>query len=168
MDQTFRRAWTEGFKSAAAQALLLEISEWSKPIGRATQYGFLGDASIHSPRRRGKRVPRGWLQTGMQIEFFENRLTAFWLELPYDVRWPAKPYLASLNIRIRMALYIGPDQVMPISSVLGTLVGLVLIFWNKLVLLASRITGRPLEKRKTEERASPPRQETTTEGSQQQ
>jgi len=54
-----------------------------------------------------------------------------------------------------MALYVGPDQVLPISSVLGTIVGLVLIFWNKLVLLLSRITGRPLEGRKPEERVSP-------------
>lgn len=56
-----------------------------------------------------------------------------------------------------MILYIGPDQVMPISSVLGTLVGVVLIFWNKLVVLLSRLTGRVPEKRQTEPGASPGR-----------
>jgi hypothetical protein len=43
---------------------------------------------------------------------------------------------------------------MPLTSVLGTLVGLVLIFWNKLVLLVSRITGRPLKKGEADETGS--------------
>jgi hypothetical protein len=46
-----------------------------------------------------------------------------------------------------MGIYIGPDQVMPVSSVLGTLIGLILLFWNKLILLFGRITGRPAPKR---------------------
>ena len=52
-----------------------------------------------------------------------------------------------------MAIYIGPDQVMPVSSVLGTLVGLILLFWNKLAVLFSRITGRTLAKPEVEEPA---------------
>jgi len=54
-----------------------------------------------------------------------------------------------------MAIYIGPDQVMPVSSVLGTLLGLVLLFWNKLVLVFSRITGRPLAKNEEAGAAGP-------------
>ena len=57
--------------------------------------------------------------------------------------------------RERMIIYVGPDQVMPISSVLGTLVGLILLFWNKLVVMVSRLTGRPLEKSGSGEPASP-------------
>lgn len=30
-------------------------------------------------------------------------------------------------------LYVGPDQIVPLSGFLGTAVGLVLIFWGKLV-----------------------------------
>lgn len=31
-----------------------------------------------------------------------------------------------------MMLYVGPDQIIPVSALSGTLVGLALIFWNKL------------------------------------
>jgi len=30
-------------------------------------------------------------------------------------------------------LYVGPDQLMPVASVLGAIVGLALMFWNKLL-----------------------------------
>jgi hypothetical protein len=30
-------------------------------------------------------------------------------------------------------LYVGPDQIMPITSVLGALAGVALMFWNRLV-----------------------------------
>jgi len=32
-----------------------------------------------------------------------------------------------------MLLYIGPDQIMPLTSLLGALVGIALMFWNRLV-----------------------------------
>jgi len=36
------------------------------------------------------------------------------------------------------ALYAGPDQVMTVTSGLASLVGLLLIFWNKVIALFSR------------------------------
>ena len=45
-----------------------------------------------------------------------------------------------------MILYVGPDQLIPLGSFAGSVVGLVLLFWNKLVALFSRITRRPLVK----------------------
>ena len=30
-------------------------------------------------------------------------------------------------------LYIGPDQIMPLTSVLGAIVGVLLMFWNRVV-----------------------------------
>ncbi len=39
-----------------------------------------------------------------------------------------------------IGLYFGPDQMMPVASILATLGGLLLIFWNKVVGLR-RITG---------------------------
>ena len=35
-------------------------------------------------------------------------------------------------------LYVGPDQIMPITSVLSALVGVGLMFWSKIVLFVSR------------------------------
>jgi len=32
-----------------------------------------------------------------------------------------------------MILYVGPDQIVPLTGVLGTLLGLALMFWHKLV-----------------------------------
>jgi hypothetical protein len=45
-------------------------------------------------------------------------------------------------------LYIGPDQTIPIASYLATLVGLVLIFWNKLLGVARRLIQKYKELRK--------------------
>ena len=59
-----------------------------------------------------------------------------------------------------MTLYIGPDQVVPLGSVLGTVVGVLLIFWNKLVALVSRFTARTPLKR--EPRPFPTRPEPPT------
>jgi len=42
-------------------------------------------------------------------------------------------------------LYIGPDQIMPLTSVLGAIVGFALMFWNRLVVAVrrgSRLFGR--------------------------
>ena len=35
-------------------------------------------------------------------------------------------------------LYVGPDQIMPLTSVLGAIVGIALMFWNRLVGLAHK------------------------------
>jgi hypothetical protein len=40
-----------------------------------------------------------------------------------------------------MGFYFGPDQVVPVASILATLAGLVLIFWNRVVRVVHRITG---------------------------
>ncbi len=37
-----------------------------------------------------------------------------------------------------VVLYIGPDQIMPLTSVLGAIVGIALMFWNRIVGLAHR------------------------------
>jgi len=49
-----------------------------------------------------------------------------------------------------MILYLTPDQVLPLSGVLGTVVGLALMFWGKLQVLyrkvASRFSSRSIER----------------------
>lgn len=40
-----------------------------------------------------------------------------------------------------LALYVGPDQVMPVMSILATIAGFFLIFWNKVMGLVRRILG---------------------------
>lgn len=40
-----------------------------------------------------------------------------------------------------LALYVGPDQVMPVMSILATIAGLFLIFWNKVLSLVRRVLG---------------------------
>ena len=40
-----------------------------------------------------------------------------------------------------LALYGGPDQVMTLTSGLASLLGLLLIFWNKVVAMVFRIVG---------------------------
>lgn len=37
--------------------------------------------------------------------------------------------------------YVGPDQIIPLSGVLGTLAGLALIFWHKVVHIARQLLG---------------------------
>lgn len=42
--------------------------------------------------------------------------------------------LAALSKHIApVILYVGPDQIMPLTSVLGALAGIALMFWNRLV-----------------------------------
>lgn len=41
-----------------------------------------------------------------------------------------------------MFLYIGPDQIIPLSGILGTLAGLVMIFWGRVVQAFQKLTGR--------------------------
>ena len=38
-----------------------------------------------------------------------------------------------------VVLYVGPDQILPLTSFLGAIVGLVLMFWRYLVGLAGRV-----------------------------
>ncbi len=40
-----------------------------------------------------------------------------------------------------LALYVGPDQVMPVMSILATIAGFFLIFWNKVMGLVRRVLG---------------------------
>ena len=37
-----------------------------------------------------------------------------------------------------VGLYIGPDQIMPLTSVLSAIVGVALMFWNRIVGLAHK------------------------------
>jgi hypothetical protein len=37
-----------------------------------------------------------------------------------------------------VVLYIGPDQIMPLTSLFGALLGVALMFWNRLVGLAHK------------------------------
>ena len=41
-----------------------------------------------------------------------------------------------------LALYAGPDQVMTVTSGIASVVGVLLVFWNKLVAAFFRIIGR--------------------------
>jgi hypothetical protein len=40
-----------------------------------------------------------------------------------------------------LALYVGPDQVMPVMSVLATIMGIVMVFWTKLKIFFARLFG---------------------------
>jgi len=40
-----------------------------------------------------------------------------------------------------LALYVGPDQVMPVMSVLATILGALMIFWHKLLGIFRRLFG---------------------------
>ena len=38
-----------------------------------------------------------------------------------------------------LSLYVGPDQVMPVASILATLMGFLLVFWGKLMGIIRKI-----------------------------
>ncbi len=40
-----------------------------------------------------------------------------------------------------MLIYVGPDQIIPLSGALGTIAGLALIFWHKVVHVARTLFG---------------------------
>ena len=42
-----------------------------------------------------------------------------------------------------VALYIGPDVFLPIASALAAIGGVLLMFWQKVVLFVGRLFGRP-------------------------
>ena len=39
------------------------------------------------------------------------------------------------------ALYVGPDQMMPVATILATVMGFLLIFWNKLLGIIRKVFG---------------------------
>mgnify|MGYP001819168980 CR=1 FL=1 len=41
-----------------------------------------------------------------------------------------------------MLLYVGPDLLMPLASILGAIGGAILLFWNRVVDLTRAILGR--------------------------
>jgi hypothetical protein len=43
-------------------------------------------------------------------------------------------------------LYIGPDQIMPLTSILGAAVGVILMFWNRVVGVFRRVWKSPSRK----------------------
>ena len=44
-------------------------------------------------------------------------------------------------VELFMLLYVGPDQVMPVMSILATIAGLVMVFWNKVLSVVRRVFG---------------------------
>ncbi len=52
-----------------------------------------------------------------------------------------------------MLLYVGPDQIIPLSGALGTVAGLVMVFWGKVVQVFHKITGRFSSKPNPEDKA---------------
>jgi hypothetical protein len=42
-----------------------------------------------------------------------------------------------------MLIYLGPDVLMPIASILGAIGGAILLFWNRVVDLVRAVLGRP-------------------------
>ena len=40
-----------------------------------------------------------------------------------------------------MTFYVGPDQIIPLSGVVGTLVGLALMFWGRLMVALRKVTS---------------------------
>ncbi len=52
---------------------------------------------------------------------------------------------------LHFAMYVGPDQMMPLASILATAMGFVLIFWNKVLGVFRRIFGgsKPTEAEST-------------------
>jgi hypothetical protein len=40
-----------------------------------------------------------------------------------------------------LTFYVGPDQMMPVASILATVMGFIMIFWNKLLGIVRKIFG---------------------------
>lgn len=49
-----------------------------------------------------------------------------------------------------MLLYVGPDQLIPFSGLVGTIIGLALIFWGKLMQVFRKLFGMLSSKRPAE------------------
>jgi hypothetical protein len=43
------------------------------------------------------------------------------------------------HVPLPVLLYVGPDQILPLTSFLGVIVGIILMFWRYLVGLAGRV-----------------------------
>jgi hypothetical protein len=43
---------------------------------------------------------------------------------------------------LSMILYVGPDQLMPLASVLGAIGGAVMIFWRQVTGFAKKLAGK--------------------------
>jgi hypothetical protein len=41
-----------------------------------------------------------------------------------------------------MLLYVGPDQIIPLSGILGTVIGFLMIFWGRAVWVFQKLTSR--------------------------
>jgi len=54
---------------------------------------------------------------------------------------------------MNMTLYVGPDQIIPFSGVLGTAVGLALMFWGRILAAIRRMTSLISSKDAEEPRA---------------
>jgi hypothetical protein len=52
---------------------------------------------------------------------------------------PVTPPVEPANWATLLALYVGPDQILPLTSLLGAIVGILLIFWRYVVALAGRV-----------------------------
>ena len=46
----------------------------------------------------------------------------------------------AVNLSV-IAFYVGPDQMMPVASILATALGFVMIFWNKVLGIFRKIFG---------------------------
>jgi hypothetical protein len=44
-------------------------------------------------------------------------------------------------LALSVILYVGPDQLLPLASILGAIGGAVMIFWRQVVGLARRVAG---------------------------
>ncbi len=44
-------------------------------------------------------------------------------------------------LTLSLAMYIGPDVLMPLASVLGAIAGIVMIFWRQMKSAASKVAG---------------------------
>ena len=56
---------------------------------------------------------------------------------PHDVD-SVRTALGAITRSPTVLLYVGPDQLMPLTSILGAIVGVALIFWNKIVTLTRK------------------------------
>jgi hypothetical protein len=57
--------------------------------------------------------------------------------------WDCTATRGELAVKLLLlAFYVGPDQLMPVTSILATVLGFVLIFWNKFLGVVRKILGR--------------------------
>lgn len=49
--------------------------------------------------------------------------------------------MAGHHMGFLLALYVGPDQLLPLTSILGAIGGVLMIFWRQVVAFARRVAG---------------------------